>query len=237
MNRNWQSLLLFLIAVGFPVMRAVLQAIARQREAAKAEQMKQKQVEESLRTGKGIEPTDQQPPPPADALEARRRAQLEELRRRGRERAAGAMARIPGSPGPTVPMPTRPGRTAPARSPVPPPVRPTARQTPPSRPAPTAGRPVPKPSAASRRQQQKQSARPSPPPPRVEEAEVRRLVPDAPISSLTTLPPARAASDGSPEVHVAFVADWRRALILKEILDPPMALRDESDGGPPAFSA
>ncbi len=237
MNRNWPiNLLLFLIAVGFPALRAVLQAIARQREAAKAEVMKQKRVEEALRTGKGLEPADQPAISPSDALEARRRAQLEELRRRGRERKSGAMARIPGSTGPTVPMP-RPGSAAPARSSLPPvpPVRRSGRPAAPARPAPAAGRTGAKPTSGSRRQQQ--AAKPVPRPLQVEESGARRLVPDSPISSSAALPPARAASDGSPETPVAHVADWRRALIMKEILDPPMALRAEAEGGPPAFSA
>lgn len=238
MNRNWPiNLLLFLIAVGFPALRAVLQAIARQREAAKAEVMKQKRVEEALRTGKGLDSADQSAISPSDALEARRRAQLEELRRRGRERKSGAVARIPGSTGPTVPMP-RPGSAAPARSSLPPapPVRPSGRPAAPARPTPAAGRPGAKPTSGSRRQQQKQAARPVLPPPQ-EEAEVRRLVPDSPISSPAALPPAGAVSDGSPETPVALAADWRRALIMKEVLDPPLALRAEAEGRPPAFSA
>lgn len=251
MNQGWQiKLLLFVLAVGVPAMRAVLQALGRQREQAKAEAMRQKRLEDALRTGHGAEAESASEVDPAAA---RRQAQLEELRRRARSRASqagvpgAASGRPPTAPGPVVSAPPQargnrqlgrepqPARS-PARAPAPPPLRPASRPVPPQRPAPGAARQGQRTAAApARRQAQPQPARPAKPPPREEAPVVRRLVAEAPPTPPPVL--SRHETEAVLDFQTASLADWRRAIVMREVLDPPLALRPPADGMGPAFGA
>lgn len=162
----------------------------------------------------------------AEALAARRRAQLEELRRR----RAGRQPRTQITPGVATPQPgpapTPAGmRTAPravsrppARRPAPPapPTRTAARF--PTQRVPT--RPTARPPAPPVERQPEQT-----PPPVVGESEVHRLVlpdeaPAAPkrARSATTVP----SLSGTALTPTAM----RRLILLREVLDPPVSLRE-----------
>jgi hypothetical protein len=230
-QNNWIQLLVALIVLGGPILQKVLQVLAKQKAKSRADLLRQKQMEEALRTGR---PVGEEPQPTAraeaDLVAARRKAQLEELRRRARERAqpSGPIASIPGSPGPTVPMGRPAPQARPQAQPQQRPQRPATNQRPtsPSRPA---QRPPTSPPARTGRQGAGQSAErrqaPAPPPPRPVMAPPepsRRLVPEAPVAPR---PVEVARRSGVLSVRTASVADWRRAIIMREVLDPPLALR------------
>ena len=210
------GILIFLLIVGIQVVGSLL------------EKHNKKQQERRLREAgsahkRGPAPETTLPSRPVDrreTLAARRRGQLEELR--GRLQGRSVATRTPPTAAP--PSPRRPASPPTARSPFPAarpaPPKPAPRPRPAARPVPAAARP----------------ARLRVPPPRPPEVpkreEVRALVPAA-------LDSAQPASDvyGAKERkrHPLFSPFptganrgqlLRRMVVLKELLEPPVALRE-----------
>ncbi len=164
-----------------------------------------------------------------EQIAARRRARMDQLRRQSAGAPAtpppaaaqptnpaevlGQILSVPGSSGPTVPG-TRPPAKRPAPAPKP------ARR--PSSPPPLVD------PAQRRRQLQAQivqqtqraaALRPD------DNSEVHRLVPDLVIESPTRRASGAVKIFGQP----ASAADWRRAILLQEILGTPRSLADDSE--------
>ena len=209
--------------------------------AEKAGKKKQQQRLKDLATqrqGQLGAPRASQPPPArsvAETLASRRRAQLEELRRRRagqqptqvRTQASGAAIRTgPGlAPAPMAPPPTV-GRPTPFQAPPPAarrgpqPVPVPSRSAQPPAPAPQRGIPSPRPVPRPVRREPVPSAQP---PAEVPVQDVRRLVPDAVITPKA--PPRRRPliPFGSEELGPALL---RKMVMYREILDPPVCLRE-----------
>jgi hypothetical protein len=210
------QLVIILIFVGSGVIRWIFQRLQEQAAKKRALDATEQRRLEALRTGRNLEPIQTQAAGPdreqvESGAAAKRRAQIEEFRRRQQERAAqrsqsaeatrlsrpgpvatGPMTRIPGSAGPTVPMP--------ARKPPRPQAPPTAATKPKPRPVPSArvpvaAKPAPQPVAAA-------AVAPQPQP-------VRRL--DLDITAPQT-----------PE-------QWRRAIVINTILAPAPGLTADPD--------
>ncbi len=223
---QWTQLIIGLIIVAGPTVLAAIRkasAVAAERaaERKRAEDSIRRTVYDTSSSSQPVAPTDlsnlpsaptvidspaprrplpsqrTSPAPVPPDIAARRRAALDDLRRR---------ASAPAPPATTQPQPSN-WRTA---SPTPP--RPQQRPTAP-RPRPTA---KPKP-------QQQQQQRPSPQP----VPEVRPVQAPATVrpAAQVTRPPAHPATLLGPRISRA---DLRRAFIMKEILDPPLALREDS---------
>ncbi len=184
-------------------------AAARQ---ARLRELRQKQLEEMRRRNQGRPASNQQ---------------TVEVRVPQRTAGAGPARRTPtvGAPQPAGQRPPSrpaPPRQAPARSPQPPTRQPPTRQAP-ARPAGTA----------------------APPPPRRDRPQPPRSAPQKPAAPMglrdTTTPRSLAHTPDPSEVAppptqtrpvmsvdgAMTPADWRRAIILSEVLAPPIALRDE----------
>lgn len=237
----WQFLgvAVFLAAAGLQVaFRYMREQAARKR----AEDARRRRDEELLRTGRdprGGRPGDDDERRRREAVIARRQAELEELRRRQAASSGGTAAdvtgppggiliQIPGVPGPVIvrPIPRAqrpPGATSspavPGRSPA---GAPSAAR--PKRPG--RSRPVPSPSAA-------RPARATAPAVRAPGSVA------APASSGLEHPSPGSIAPAvtpPPELNRSIVSgvlmspeDWRRAIMMHEILSPPLALRDPDD--------
>ena len=212
------QLVIILIFVGSGVIRWLFQRLQEQAAKKRALDAVEQRRLEALRTGRNLNEIQEQAAAPAreqveTAAAAKRRAQIEEFRRRQQERTAqrsqtfdvpkpiqqtqvatGPIGRIPGSAGPTVPMPSRkPPRVA---------APPTPQQK--SR-APQAG-PAPRPTRQpAEPAPQRASAEPPAPP----QASPRRIEP------LVTAPQ-------TPE-------QWRRAIVINAILGPAPGLSVDAD--------
>ncbi len=167
-----------------------------------------------------------------EQIAARRRARMDQLRRQSAggsitlpptaprpanpAEVLGQILSIPGSAGPTVPG-TRPPAPRPAPAP-----KPARRQT---------SQPPPIDPAQRRRQLQAQivqqtqraaALRPD------DNSEVHRLVPDYAIEAPTRRVGGAIRIFGQP----ATPADWRRAILLQEVLGAPRSLADDSESIP-----
>jgi hypothetical protein len=240
------QLIILLIIVGFSVLSFIFRKVQEEAERRRVrEQLAQRELDR-LRTGRdpGSDVESATQMQRAQELAARRQAQLQELRRRQQERtrqqqthvrveearmgprlepAANGPATsqpplvwIPGSSGPTVPQRTpptvrrTPGAGQPQGRPRP---QPFPRTQPLPRPQ-TVARPTTQPKAAPRKPLFP-SAPPAPPPPKqvtpAREAYVQRT-PTGPI--LASIKPRTRE-------------EWRRAMILHEMLSSPVAMRPE----------
>ena len=242
---NWIQILIILLAVGGPVLGRALQAIDKKQKA----RQRQKDIEarelEALRTGRStteVQTLSTQATRPARAgnaprpapagsagptatarnatqrmqeLARKRQQQLEELRRRQRaaqQQAAGQTAQS------GEPLPQKPGRPA---------NRPQAGQAPrPTAKAPR--RPRPEVQAARTRP----LSQTKPPTNTLGPSSIHELAIDQHIlHPATEAPPAAAApvkllgKQMSPE-------DWRRFIVARELLEPPLALRKGYGGSP-----
>jgi hypothetical protein len=229
-NINWSQIIPVLLVVGLSAMSWIFNQLQKQAQKKAQEDRRRKYEEDMLRQGKPIDQT-----PGAEVIEARdsrealRRAQLEELRRRARGKSGDRAARqgpiilIPGSTGPIVIQPgARPRPQGPARgTPVArPPTLPSAKPniTPQQR-AELKRRQAQQRAAEATRKQPKPKPKVTPAPP---PEPVHRTVPDV-LSEVT----AERASDLVPLVGTGLNAmDWRRAIVARELLSPPLALRD-----------
>lgn len=105
-------LIIFALFVGFGLLNAIYNALAKQAKKKKEAEQRQRELDESLRTGRGIEPgglaSSAEAADPGRArreeIARKRREQLEELRRR-------AAAKAQGGSGPGLPAPQRPAQT------------------------------------------------------------------------------------------------------------------------------
>lgn len=244
-NANYIQIIVLLLFVGFSVLSWVFRKLQEQAQVRRVQMERERRQMEMLRTGK---PGENEPPPAAptsDAerlrdLAARRQAQLQELRRRAQERVRAGQGRpqqpsreppplifIPGTTGPTVPQ-QRPGQRPAARSRVPQPA--PARTPVPARP----GRATP---GQDQRARQPQPV-PRPPQPTRRRDDLRRLTraPEpAPPPAVPVAPAPPATARGAPHRPAGGVlldpsrisaADWRRAIVMNELLSPPLSLRE-----------
>jgi hypothetical protein len=256
---NW---IILAIIIGASVISWVFRKIQEEAERRGRRDAQVRRELERLRTGREpgaeVESVDQMQR--TQELQARRQAQLQELRRRQQERSRvqqtqvrtvearigpGATATPPTAPGagtatggtrqpPLVWVPGSSGPTVPQRSPT------TGRKTtaappPATRPRQTAG---PRPQAGTRPQPtarvepmaraprksifQTPPAPPPPPPP---------PPPVVPAREVYARTAARPAAPGSFTPKSS--ADWRRAIIMHEILSPSKAMRPAEDDRPP----
>lgn len=237
------NLYIFLAFVLFAVGSVVARKLREQAAKKRRQDAQRRREEEILRTGR--DPIEFAPTPEARlelqqqrAVESRRASELEELRRRRAggdhpapahgEAPAGIVIQIPGVGAPIVikPIPRAPGA---ARSPVP---------TAPGRAvfSPSRATPVPPPPPASQRPTRqrpgpKRKSRPGTTTPTTEPAPA-----DAAASTVFRAPAATPAqSTGSLGHDAAFdpprtPAEWRRAMILREVLGTPVGMREPGSG-------
>lgn len=246
---------IFAIAIGFSIFRAVFKSLEKKAKERQIKLDRERRELEALRTGRPTElssphsmpgpsplltqPSSPTPPPSQasareqlEALAAKRRAAIDELQRR--RAAAGGSSSTP-PPQPTTPeqvlatilgIPThsspKPAPTHRQRSPQPKPSIPAQRSS-------------PKPPRDRRKQPQDYAApipverpRPAKVVPRVqEEPEPPRQnflaeTPAPTTAAPETLSPTRADPLG---LHALTRGDLRRAMVLREVMDPPLALR------------
>ncbi len=246
---------IFAIAIGFSLLRAVLKSLEKKAKERQIKLERERRELEALRTGRptelssphslrGPSPVLSQPSSPTappsqasareqlEALAAKRRAAIDELQRR---RAAAG-----GSSSPPPPQPTTPEQVLATILGIPtqssPKPAPTHRQrSPQPKPSIPAQRSSPKPPRDRRRQTQDHAA-PIP----VERPRPTKVVtpvqeaPEPPRRSiLTEAPPASTPAPETPSptradplgLHALTRGDLRRALVLREVMDPPLALR------------
>jgi len=237
-NQQLVHLIIVLIIVGGSVMKVIFTKLQEQAVKRRAQQAAEHRRLEALRTGR--ESDSERPIAPSvtvaqtsgtdlQDLARKRAAQLAELRRmqQARHRSGSPMPRpaspgevilrVPGSSGPTVPgtrsapLPAPVGRTArPAPRPAPP-----ARQTSPDR------RPQSRPQKAPKAQpksypEDAPTPRRSAPAPTIERDPLRLAM---------AAPEADAPPRQRPLLASPSTTDWRRAILMSEILSPPLATR------------
>ena len=230
-NLNWSQLIPILLVVGLSGLSWIFNQL--QKQAAKKAQLekRRKYEEEMLRTGQPIQATAgaETLQVATDARETLRRTQLEELRRRARARTSGPQGPIILIPGSTGPIVLQPGPRRPSTRPQAP-ARGTPAARPQARPAKPALTPQQRAELKRRQAQAQQSAEPSrkqPKPKAVPSREqpefTHRTVPDAQPET-----PASRRGEVIPVIGAGMsAADWRRAIIARELLSPPLALRDD----------
>lgn len=255
MNGGWINILFILVVIGAPVLKQIIDAIQRKKEARLIEQERDRRQIDALRTGTTASSAAKESPRAAQyqqsgqvsaanrlqEIQEKRRAALERARqqaRSGMDPAASASTRpttpssvVRSSPAPrtrsiqTAPMPSqsapRPGSPGPligGRAPLP------SRQ--PSRTAQPQQRqqrvaPVAKPlgTLLSQTTRRKRAAHAR----QGDHSSVHRLVADAEEGAKIEQTHA-AVSPG--ELSKMSVSDWRKAMVLQELMGPPIALRD-----------
>ena len=211
--------LIFLLVIVAQGVAAVVAGIKkRQAEAAKAQQAQQAQQVRGARGGVSADATRQAPSNRAKAAGAdprldvvsRRRRQIEELRRQAQERTAGRTIRT----GKATEQPTA------ARRPFEPTARPATAKAPP-RPAtpPQAAPPVIDPAVLSNTPEARVKATASP----VFEHTIGRGAPES----------GRSGAGSARRLAGALRSrrKLRELMVLKEVLDPPLALRSDDSSG------
>lgn len=230
---NYVQLIVLLIVMGFSGLSWLFRKIQEQAAKKRAMDQLERRKLEALRTGRDVG-AEASGDVDAQAREqaARRRAQIEELRRRQQERSRAKVnvpaaertppmrplppiLRVPGSSGPTVPQ-RGPGRTT-SIKPV----------------------PVPKPQRATQEKRRPQPPKPARRPLEQRPVESRRITAPLEQQQLTAAPPepapAREVLAVTGVSRPRSAAEWRRAIVLSELLSPPKALRgpgDEESGLP-----
>jgi hypothetical protein len=235
---QWQNIVFLILVLGIPAISTIAKKLRDQHEAKRLRDEKERRRMEFLRTGRtaptqAAAPPTAQPGTPAAArqrlqdIAARRQAQIEELRRR-RQQASGQAT--------SAPAPARPsaGGIAPTTSRQAPPTRMPAPQRPVAqRPA---GAPQQGPSAqdiARRREMErrrkaqeaaKRQARRS-----AEQAQQARDAIPVPPQPRSTEQVHTATPSGTSFVSKMRLEDWRRAIIMQEVLSPPVSMREDHD--------
>jgi hypothetical protein len=256
---NW---IILAIIIGASVISWVFRKIQEEAERRGRRDALARREMERLRTGREpgpeVDSVDQMQR--TQELQVRRQAQLQELRRRQQERArvqqtqvrtvearigpgvatppttstpSGTAARgarvpplvwVPGSSGPTVPQRSPTARRTPASPQTPSQTTPRTRQ-PTARP-PATPRPVPtsrvEPTTRPPRKSVFQTPPQPPPPPPAPPA----LVPAREVY-------ARTGASSRPAIAPRTPSEWRRAIIMHEILSPSRAMRPVEDERPP----
>ncbi len=253
MGGSWVNILIFVLVIGAPAIGSIWKKLEEKKEQRRIETHRERLQVDQLRTGR-VQPTQQvqqlQPEATRSAstgdIDAQRRARLEELRRRQQERLRqAAQARpqpstgqvraisAPGgvqSPGRGVARPgqppARPVRAAPMRAPLPSrsAQRPQPPRAAPPRPAPVRSQPVgrskgaPLPSSVSNL-----------------ELDSRRVTLSKPMEQASDHATLSSAQTGASRAKLfgharPTVADLRRAVLLREIFDRPVSMRDQPPG-------
>jgi hypothetical protein len=256
---NYVRLIGFLIVVGFSVLSWVLRKLQEQAAKKKVQDEIEKRELELLRTGRApsTPATTQATTPPAASAtttappttaqtDVERR--IEDLRRR---REAMARRRAEGVPTPNAP-PTGPVQARPPAAPAPrterpvvfvpgssgPIVPPRPRATPPVAPSQPRAAPVPPKAKRPTREEQRETK----PAPRVagrgtlaERLERRDAAQAAakPVQPAAGQPVAAQPADTSSPMTPT---QWRRAIVARELLAPPISVRADSDLPPGLFS-
>ncbi|MFM9995944.1 MAG: hypothetical protein ACKVU4_09095 [Phycisphaerales bacterium] len=222
---------IFLAVVAFWIGGAVVRKLREQAQKKRAIDARRQREEDILRTGR--DPQKAAPTPEAAlelrqqrAVESRRTSELEELRRRraGADRPApapseapaGIVIQIPGVAAPIVikAIPRGPG-LAPARgTPVPPPAAPQR--------------------ATRQRPGSKRKPRPSTTTPMIEPAPADAA--ESTVFRAAAATPAQSTGLSGPDAVFEAPrtpAEWRRAMILREVLGTPVGMREPGSGPGP----
>lgn len=217
-TQNLIQIIAIAIVLGVSGLSWLYRKLREQAALKRIEDERRRRQEELLRTGR--DPL-AEPAPPDDGGEERRRqheiaarreAELQELRRRQAgapiaQRPAPAQVQVPPGiliqiPGTSSPIVVKPlpggGRVTTARTPAPP-----QRQPRPARPR--GPRPTKRPAERKPEPVQRDTPRPSP--------------------ALEQLPPPTSPDAAAPSPHPTTPEEWRRAIIMREILSPPLAAR------------
>ncbi len=255
---KWPSIIALAVFILLPALKQIADYLERKKQQRSIEGERQHRRQESLRTGRpmALAPKRARPAGAVSAsdrlreIQEKRRQALEQARRRAQtqlQQAAQGMsealgvpvefraarptsagsARAPGravSPGRTV----SPGRPQPTIvGPVPPtarrqrPASPARSRAPlPSAKAKAAPEPLSKPFSRRRREHAKLG----------EHSSVHRLVADAEPG--VVIEEGHAAVSPRELAQMSAMA-WRRALVLQEVLSPPLALRESAEPAPP----
>lgn len=227
-TQQWINLIVIALIVGFSALSWLARKLQEQAARKRALEEIERRREEMLRTGKDpavlvAGPALSEQEARLREIAARRQAQLQELRRRAQMRQqSGGPVSVRTTPPPTPPRVATPPVPAPSPRPSSATRPPQAPGRPASRPP---ARPVPEPVRRPRPAPVETRSRPSPPPSRpaarvVEgESHAERLVPDVPIEP----PKPRVVPRWFTPPRSA--AEWRRAVVLHEILSLPVAFR------------
>lgn len=219
-TQQYLQLIILAIFIGVSGLTWLYRQLKEQAATKRAEDARRRREEEILRTGR--DPLRAPPTPEAreeqrriDAVVARRESELQELRRRqagarptGSGEPPGILIQIPGTAGPIVVKPVPRPRPGPA---------PTRAEAP--MPQPRPGRQGRQRPPGAQRQTRKPAPRPSEPQPSplVERSELMPTEPAQPAPA-PSLVRALAAAPQTPD-------EWRRAIVLREVLAPPLGLR------------
>jgi hypothetical protein len=238
-TQQWINLIVIALIVGFSALSWLARKLQEQAARKRALEEIERRRAELLRTGKDpgvvVEPVLSAQEARLQEIAARRQAQLQELRRRAqmRQQQGGSVtARVPGlPPRASTPVPVPMPRPAPSPRPVPiaRPPAPAPPRTPSRGPVEPARRPRSAPPAAVPRPARPAAIRPAPRPEVIGESHAERLVPDVPLE-----PPRPKA--GHRRWSPRSAAEWRRAVVLAEILGPPVG-RKGIWAGPEAAQA
>lgn len=255
MNSPWLQLLIPAVVILLPALIRVMKSFQEQAEKQQRRREAAQQRDDAIRTGRGASPqavaasapaAAPSPQAPARTLSleeraARRRAELAAVRERAQaqSRAQGQpippplqiLLGLPGTSGPTVPTRPpgrapggRPGRPAAGQQPLPVPTRPAPQRVPRrgARVPPVPTRPPPASRGTSVRREDfaiEEEAAPS------RLASLRAGESAARESRLARHAAEHAASIAGPRPRPVSAADWRQAILLSEVLAPPLGLR------------
>ncbi len=239
-NQQWVQLIILAIFAGLSGRGWLYRKMREQQALKRIEDERRRREEEILRTGRDPVARPQTAEAVAEQrrvqeIVARREVELRELRRRqsgGAPRPAGTgepgiLIQIPGTRAPIIVRPIPRGtRMVP---PVPaPPTRPPAPQARPARPARSRGTP-PASRPGTRRPVPQRKPESSIAPPQDEGAYAQAAMPGAGRPEAPAAPTGTPGSVRPPVVGPAMTPeDWRRAFVMRELLAPPLAVRDPS---------
>ena len=243
--QNWIQILIILLAIGGPVLGRALQAIDKKQKARQRQKDQEAREFEALRTGRNTTEVQTRAPratrqartgnaarpistdaaaPTATARNAtqrmqelarKRQQQLEELRRRQRAAQHQAEGQTAQSGQSLPPKPDRPVN------------RPQAGQS---------ARPTAKPARRPRPQVQAAQSRPlsqtKPPTNTLGPSSIHELAIDQHILHPATEAPGAAAAPVKLLGKQMSAEDWRRFIVARELLEPPLALRKGHGGSP-----
>lgn len=257
MGSGWINILIFVLVIGAPAIGTIWKKLEEKKEQRQIEGQRQRLREDNLRTGR-VQTLQSRPAEPARSssggdLDAQRRTRLEELRRRQQERlrqAAQARPRTQQAQVRSIPVPgagqsagrAAPGRTRPVIQPK---VGP--RRTVPTR-TPTRTQQSRPPTQRTARPQQSRTATPHPTRVsklrserpklpselRMEGAAGRRVKRSSPLKDSPASTPG-APLQGTARAKVfgtdrPSIADLRRAIMLREVFDLPVSMREKPRG-------
>ncbi|MCA9293044.1 MAG: hypothetical protein KDA20_04440 [Phycisphaerales bacterium] len=231
MGGNFVNLLVFVLVVGAPLLSWIAGKIKEAHELKRLRDVARKNYEEQLRTGRAPEqpaPSKKEPAKPTrtaadlQALAERRQQQLRELRQRQIGQAAPAAPVKPTQ----RPAQRLPGVARPAGSGGPTP-RPNAGGQRPLRQSAPIARQTQRGADRSRRESTTRAVTPTPPGARAVQSVLAQAMAQ---KAVPAAPPPRGVTPTPVGVRpvVPTREDLRRAIVLSELLDRPVSLRDEA---------